>query len=277
MTTVQKKISSSLINCRDREFNTGLFCDYTGPSGWKCMWNTKWCRDDDSLQSCKVDGTILHSNDSDLCQDNLFWRNQDCNVDYERGLQSYGVRCKGTKQHCMGAWYHLEGGQSYPETNALQTCLDNSDEVMFQHLACPGIQVFVQLHNDLWPANWIDGPTYDAYAHENYYNDSTFYDDDWHSGNESDDPHRCQHSCSNPEVGCSSCTNKEYFHCPLSGLCLHPDLLCDGHPQCPFSEDETIDICFERWVASNFVSSFASLKCSSERKIPRYQHSEHSL
>ena len=35
-----------------------------------------------------------------------------------------------------------------------------------------------------------------------------------------------------PGPRCLACTNPEYFICPESGVCVHPALVCDGHPAC---------------------------------------------
>merc|ERR1711994_1167638 len=72
-------------------------------------------------------------------------------------------------------------------------------------------------------------------------------------------------SCSSLGPGCSACFHPDYFQCPLK-TDLHTLVLrCDGHPQCPFSEDESVEICFERWVGAKLVSPFGSLRCSSAR------------
>ena len=52
-----------------------------------------------------------------------------------------------------------------------------------------------------------------------------------------------------------------------SGVCIHPELLCDGHPQCQFAEDEDFERCYlgedRLWLDRNVVSGFATHKCSS--------------
>ena len=59
------------------------------------------------------------------------------------------------------------------------------------------------------------------------------------------DPHKCQDSCSRPEYGCEACTNPSYFTCTVNSKphCLHPKLVCDGHPQCDQAEDEEFHKC----------------------------------
>merc|ERR1711953_792245 len=68
------------------------------------------------------------------------------------------------------------------------------------------------------------------------------------------DPHNCQASCLEPGYGCTACENKKYFNCSSSSKCLHPDLVCDGVPQClPIPpgaepEDEELERCKQKGV-----------------------------
>ena len=80
-----------------------------------------------------------------------------------------------------------------------------------------------------------------------------------------EDPHGCWDSCSKPGSNCLACTNENYFTCKQSGVCIHEDLRCDGHPQCKHGEDEDVETCFESWVRRKIVSPAASLRCSSKR------------
>ena len=70
------------------------------------------------------------------------------------------------------------------------------------------------------------------------------------------DPHNCQASCQTPDYGCEACTNSAYFNCPVNGEphCLHPDLECDGHPQCDNAEDEDFWKCLSWSSLSMFFS-----------------------
>ena len=79
------------------------------------------------------------------------------------------------------------------------------------------------------------------------------------------DPHNCSGSCAWPDYGCKACANPEYFHCKKDNVsvCMHPELECDGHPQCDNSEDEDIDRCFHRYVELGIVTNYATLKCTS--------------
>ena len=79
------------------------------------------------------------------------------------------------------------------------------------------------------------------------------------------DPHSCQASCAHPGPDCLACTNKEYFQCPKSGQCLHPDLVCDGHPQCPEGEDEELDVCHHTYIKKKILEPYASYKCRSKK------------
>ena len=79
------------------------------------------------------------------------------------------------------------------------------------------------------------------------------------------DPHDCEGSCAEEKRGrgCEACTNPEYFHCEHSGVCLHPDLLCDGHQHCQDGEDEDFDLCYPLYIKKGIVSTSATLKCNS--------------
>ena len=64
---------------------------------------------------------------------------------------------------------------------------------------------------------------------------------------EYNDPHNCKDSCAKPSQDCISCSNPEYFTCDINGQrhCIHPQLVCDGHPQCDGGEDE--ENCLEEY------------------------------
>ena len=62
---------------------------------------------------------------------------------------------------------------------------------------------------------------------------------------------------------CDACTNPAYFNCTESGKCLHPELECDGHPQCPHGEDEKLETCHQKYIDGKIVSLFASYRCKS--------------
>ena len=65
------------------------------------------------------------------------------------------------------------------------------------------------------------------------------------------DPHDCESSCIVPGLDCEACTHPDYnFTCKKDGLyvCLHQDLICDGHPQCEDAADEQLDYCLEIYI-----------------------------
>ena len=57
----------------------------------------------------------------------------------------------------------------------------------------------------------------------------------------------------------------EYFHCQRnnSQVCLHPELVCDGHPQCDGAEDEHLELCLGSYLKSGIVDEFATVICTS--------------
>ena len=79
-----------------------------------------------------------------------------------------------------------------------------------------------------------------------------------------DDPHFCQESCAKPGLNCVACTKEKFFNCSRSNTCIHPDLECDGHPQCLDNEDEDYEMCWKKYFEKKLVKPFASLKCNSK-------------
>ena len=77
------------------------------------------------------------------------------------------------------------------------------------------------------------------------------------------DPHSCQLSCSTPGEDCLACENQSYFLCPKSGQCVHPQLVCDGQPQCKEGEDEDLKLCHERFIDMKIIEPYASKRCTS--------------
>ena len=81
------------------------------------------------------------------------------------------------------------------------------------------------------------------------------------------DPHNCQASCAEPGYGCQACTHPDYsFQCKVNDLlhCLHPQLVCDGHPQCDDAEDEKIEKCRQQHIKKNRIKKYASFLCKSK-------------
>ena len=77
------------------------------------------------------------------------------------------------------------------------------------------------------------------------------------------DPHHCWDSCAEPGEACLGCTNPDYFTCSKSGVCIHPDLRCDGHPHCEFFEDEDLDMCRDIYLERGIIKPHASYICQS--------------
>ena len=87
------------------------------------------------------------------------------------------------------------------------------------------------------------------------------------------DPHNCKDSCSNPGQGlsCLACSNPNYFTCfKTNDICLHPDLECDGHPQCPGGEDEDRDICYKINHRGKFIQPVHKCNSTLYEDLPIY-------
>ena len=155
------------------------------------------------------------------------------------------LRCRGRIQHCIRPWYSKRDGE--PVYGYKQNCLDKSDQVFHMNTQC-NVTSYIDIHTKL-------------FCDEDDMRNKTLCKDPetWLNSKRShyQDPHYCQDSCSRPGPGCQACTNPNYFICEKSRMCLHPDLKCDGHPQCPGGEDEDFDLCQSRF------SKFATMECSS--------------
>ena len=163
---------------------------------------------------------------------------------------AYGSRCSGTIQQCILPWYSWRPNiiqRSVVWDEDYQTCEDHSAQVWPLNSACPNSSHYLEKLKNFYP-----GENYSSVAH---YTDYKL----------AEDPHNCWDSCSSPGPNCCACTNKKYFKCEKSGVCVHPDLRCDGHPQCQHGEDEDVNICLDIWVKNKLVSAAASLKCNSSR------------
>ena len=170
------------------------------------MW--QWCNER-LTYSC---GNFTTTDDR-ICSNVTFWsqvNGGECRTAY--GAE--GERCRGT----------YSGQCIYPTTSDYQlsrTCQDLSDQVHKVNMTCPS----------------GDSTTSDDYCESScrrFGNDSTLCTNCPSAA----DPHNCTGSCATPGAGCRSCTNPDYFLCPKSGQCVHPDLRCDLHPQCDQAEDE---------------------------------------
>ena len=73
----------------------------------------------------------------------------------------------------------------------------------------------------------------------------------------------CWESCDTPRPNCTACSNTTYFRCTESDQCVHPDLRCDGHPQCPGGEDEDLETCRFNYIKMGMIHPYATSRCRS--------------
>ena len=222
--------------------------------GEKCLWRGGWCRDDMSA-SCSTRTTQFSTRDVSLCRNSTFWSTVDCNVYYSDGeVALFGKRCSANKQHCYYPWYtkntedfEYEKGSKYPPT-----CQDKSDRIFDVNTRC-NITGYVQEYSDSLCGKTMFNIYIHKFSDENLCENPT----EWISRQTDSyilDPHNCESSCQNPSRGCDACTNKEeYFNCPKSGVCIHKDLLCDGHKHCQQGEDE--DSCLPTDTKKNYSNT----------------------
>ena len=197
----------------------------------------------------------------------------DYNSNDTYGAETYnlavGFRCIGKLQHCIYPWYSIL--YSYKEANQGRlpsTCSDKSDQIFeikeckssldylseyyyyFCSLSNPEDYYYYQylVTTPYWKANCDNITLFTKF--EKY---------------KDEDPHNCQKSCANPSPGCQACTNLDYFRCQRyqRPFCLHPELVCDGHPQCDGGEDEHLDLCLESYLETGIVDEYATVICTS--------------
>ena len=241
------QFSSCLTN--DRYQFPGVMC------GSECRRSDKWCVEKNA-DTCGTEN--VNTLDSRLCGNPLVWRNVSCDKRNGRGvLTEFGLRCRGTHQHCYQPWYTLDDGDSgrMPET-----CSDKSDQIFQIGLTCRDHQQLnINFHSNQFCSDKEDVKSYSR--SKLICTNSTHWVSQQSQSKK--DPHSCQASCSSPGPDCAACTNQDYFNCTESGLCVHPDLVCDGHPQCPGGEDENLEKCHSKYILSKIVKPFASYKCKS--------------
>ena len=260
-------------------------CSDYGHSGLKgsitdgaCKPNYKLCTEDISCHS-EVSRERLQL--QRFCQNSTFWESKDCNQ-YSRSdgtVWRYGERCNGSQQHCiypayLHYYYETSRGAGY-----LPQCIDKSDQIFERHSKCnmsPHLDIYCDKCRDnrshWW---WKDKGNGDCKTKcgdkAKFIQQQTDPNKKWpkymseQDINDVLDPHNCQASCLKPGYGCTACENKNYFNCSSSSKCLHPDLVCDGVPQCPpvppstEPQDEELERCKEKGV----FRSDAIKKCQS--------------
>ena len=211
--------------CTIGDGQPGVMC------GEWCQATLNWCRDDLSL-SCSTNTTKFSTRDVSLCRNSTFWSNVSCTFYYSDGLTvfAYGKRCSANKQHCYYPWYTKNTADF---TDWRSTCQDKSDRIFDINTKC-NITAYIKEYCE----TICNENNKHRYCKENICQNPT----EWIARQTDSyivDPHKCESSCQNPSRGCDACTNTEaYFNCPKSGVCIHKDLLCDGHKHCKHGEDE---------------------------------------
>ena len=222
-----------------------------------CRRLYEWCRSD-IKDSCIVNsnGEELSSNSKTLCSNNTMWKSIPTGLYSDGGkLFSKGTRCNGTSQHQINPWYKFYDGE--PGNGLKQNCDDFSDRIHTAEAPCPNQTHFLMIHRNLWCNNSL------ATDYRICTNTSS-WSPPAHMLAKLDDPHFCNESCQAPGPGCIACTNKDYFRCRNSRLCIHPRLRCDGHPQCPEYDDEDYHMCNKTYIENGQVAPFATFRCYSK-------------
>ena len=251
---VQEDIDfSKLKQCIDAFGRPGVQCDNM------CLSEILWCTGDEvSLISdikCLLGDKEINLNDAKLCGDTTIWNNFTCDIDLSRMNAHYiGSRCSGRFQHCYYTWYNAMNG-IVKDATMKGSCKDKSDQVFYTQTLCNTTH-FLETHTQ----NWC---TDDRMKNQEICTDPSSWLQN-QPGLEYQDPHNCWNSCSEPGPNCQACTNENYFQCTKSGKCIHPDLECDGHPQCDEAEDEDLDKCRELYVSRNIIKPYASFPCFSK-------------
>ena len=229
--------------------------------GKDCRASSVWCRRDDPTAPCETESGYIAMNNPILCRDPRVWSNVSCSLYWGDGrVGKYGFRCTGQNMRCAYPWYTVSSGE--PTWGTTQ-CPDKSDQIFNSSLTCrQHLQQHLDFHyqkfcNEKYPyiqstplctniTHWLS-EKYIKVLPDEYYSD----------------PHLCQSSCSNPSPDCRACTNTSYFPCPQSGQCVHPDLVCDGHPQCLMGEDEDLSMCYDKFIKMQIIQPRATFRCQS--------------
>ena len=245
---------NSLVPCRDQYNTTGLQC------GHECWPHYFWCRVDGSF-ICSTnnmqDNTTTSFSNSDpmLCGNFTFWSKPEnnCTHFFEDGvtISGHGERCTGTRQHCYWPWYTRHDAKVGNTRHS--TCDDHSDQIFQTNSTCK-TKKYIEEYRYLF----CQGPS-KASACANV---QSLVDQAIRSRNMKIlDPHNCTGSCAWPGLGCEACTNPEYTICTRNNIevCLHPQLVCDGHQHCDNGEDEKN--CLETYEIKGIIEPYATFIC----------------
>lgn len=220
----------------------------TTPDSALCVTGYRWCRSDitTSCVTSKDRWTArTATDDSRLCSNRTFWENiwTDSNniwVAVQGGVKAgLGVRCTGSKMGIIYPWYKYYTGEP-PNPYLKQNCEDQSDRVHIAGQPCPNRTYYLDIHNSEWCSD-DSVKALTICTNSSAWLETTAIDQE-----RLDDPHYCQESCATPGLNCVACTGEKYFKCSRSNTCIHPDLECDGQPQCPDNEDEDFERCSQK-------------------------------
>ena len=244
---------SALKQCKDSRGYPSVQCSNQCISGFLwCMGESvsKWWSLSSRIE-CFLGDDQINLNDPRLCGNKTIWDGFECDIEHRGFL---GKRCTGQYQHCYYPWYKARSG--YINENYKQSCQDKSDQVFHEKTLCNSTN-YMNMHTEKWcksdskvknklickdPQRWLQQQP----------------------GLEYKDPHNCWDSCTIPGPNCQACTKDTYFKCKKSDICIHPDLYCDGHPQCPDAEDEVLDKCMDIYRQRNIIKPHASFECISK-------------
>ena len=236
--------------CYDHSKNNdpGIMCED------KCLVSRSWCTDDftgDGLigQVCNK----ISTRNAKFCSNKPFWSDVPCTVHDQNGsIQTYGHRCTGAMKNCVVPWFTWKYGKT-SWSIIKQSCSDKSDQIFPQNITCQQYNEHLLLeHNNIW-CNYTEVKTETICTHP----------ERWLQQQDIPDVHNCQDSCKVVGPNCRTCQNSEYFQCNKSGKCIHPDLHCDGHPQCPEAEDEDLETCYQKYLDRKIIDQSATIKCNS--------------
>ena len=220
--------------------------------GDECLASFSWCKEDAgyglTAQNCNNN---VSTTNPELCSNHTFWENIPCTYASDASVQTYGHRCTGSMKSCVLPWYTWSEGKCYPIYE--QSCEDKSDQIFPQNITCHQYnQLLLNEHNKL-------------FCNDTFVMSKQICTDpqSWLLQQDIPDIHKCQDSCIYPEPSCVTCQNPEYFQCKKSGKCIHPDLHCDGHPQCSDSEDEDLGKCYQKYLKRKVLDTYATVKCKS--------------
>ena len=155
-------------------------------------------------------------------------------------------------------------------------CEDYSDQVFVVNENCTEKEYVEAYNNTICKGDNIY-KEYKSYDQEKICpNVSGWLDNTKRNISEYLDPHNCYGSCNDPGYGCLACSNKNYFRCTKNNIpiCIHPDLVCNHHPDCDNAEDEDFHLkwfnmkdgnnCYDELIRKNLVPQYATLKCLSK-------------